>query len=213
MTLAGSLQRLLKVASPALGRPGLLVPNVGGDALALDPALLALLHQRNGFYAFESALHVYAISDRDAKPELIAWNAKSGWRGAFRELAAGYLFFGQDLVGAQFGLKDDRVWRFDPETAEAAELAGSLEEWAALVMAEYRELLLWPLAHEWQVLHGPLLPGTRLVPKIPFVLGGEYTVANLYAAECGRALRFYGHIATQIHDLPDGSKIEFQPID
>jgi hypothetical protein len=69
------------------------------------------------------------------------------------------------------------------------------------------------LAHEWQQQNGPLPPGIRLVPKIPFVLGGEYRVDNLYAADCWRAMRCYGHIATQIHDLPEGAGVSFEPID
>lgn len=210
--IGSSLDQLLDLASPALGGP-VAADSAGKLGFGDEAPLRDLLQRRNGFYAFESALQVFAVADPDAKPELLSWNMATGWQAAFEGLASGYLFFAQDLVGAQFCLRDGCVWRFDPETAEAARIARSLEEWAKTLLTDYRELVLWPLAHEWQLRHGPLVPGTRLVPKIPFVLGGDYAIENLYVADSERALRFYGHLATQLHDLPDGSKVRFEPIE
>jgi hypothetical protein len=44
------------------------------------------------------------------------------------------------------------------------------------------------------------------VPKIPFVLGGPFEATNLYAADAVKAMRFYGNLASQIRELPDGQR-------
>ena len=54
-----SMAKLISISAPALSDSG---PELGEAASALagelKPQLLALLSLRNGFYAFESALHV-----------------------------------------------------------------------------------------------------------------------------------------------------------
>jgi hypothetical protein len=47
----------------------------------------------------------------------------------------------------------------------------------------------------------------RLLPKLPFVLGGEYNLDNLYLANSVEGMRFRGSIARQIQNIPDGNKV------
>lgn len=68
----------------------------------------------------------------------------------------------------------------------------------------------YPLASEWQALHGPLPEGKRLLPKIPFVLGGAYDVDNLYAADALAGMKFRADIWKQLRDLPEGAKVELR---
>jgi hypothetical protein len=68
----------------------------------------------------------------------------------------------------------------------------------------------WPLAERWQDANGPLEAGHRLVPQIPFVLGGDFSAENLYSADDVVALRFRADIAKQIRDLPDGAKVRLR---
>jgi hypothetical protein len=67
----------------------------------------------------------------------------------------------------------------------------------------------YPLAAEWQALHGRLPARTRLVPKKPFVVGGDYVVSNLYDLDAVEGMRFRASLAVQMRDLPDGTKVRF----
>jgi hypothetical protein len=51
------------------------------------------------------------------------------------------------------------------------------------------------------------------MPKIPFILGGQYTFDNLYAGSPLEGMTFKGDLAMQIRDLPDGTKIRLRVID
>jgi hypothetical protein len=153
------------------------------------------------------ALHVFSIGAADHVLELATWNAASrgGWSSA--TCAEGCLFFAEDAFGFQFCLKGNEVCSFDAETGKAEFLAASLEEWAARLLIDFRYLTGHPIAHDWQSTHGPLVPGQRLAPKTPFVLGGEFATTNLYAADQVQLMRLRGRLATQIRDVPDGTQV------
>jgi hypothetical protein len=46
-----------------------------------------------------------------------------------------------------------------------------------------------------------------LAPKVPFVLGGEFELGNMYAADAGSDLAWRAQLAQQIRDLPDGAEV------
>lgn len=194
--------------------------SIGSGSLAAGPLagvpeqLLPLLELSNGFYAFESALHVLPAGAPDGElPGLGEWNSATLWRDAYQELAEGMFFFAEDIFGGQFALRGNEVVSFEPETGEVEVLAGDIEQWAAAVLADYELLTGSGLAHEWQRGHGALAPGTRLLPKRPFVLGGEFTVDNLYQLPAVEGMRLRGQLALQIRDLPDGATIQFKIVE
>ncbi len=135
------------------------------------------------------------------------------WRADYQELANDGVFFAEDVFGVQFCLVNGAVATFDPETAEKMTIATNLEEWAQRILEDYEELTGHPLAHEWQIRNGPLPRGQRLVPKTPFVLGGQYTIENLFPLDAERAMRSRAAIAIQIRDLPDGTNIVLKTVD
>jgi hypothetical protein len=45
---------------------------------------------------------------------------------------------------------------------------------------------------------------------IPATLGGAYAISNIKKISIGEWLSFYGCVAQQIKDLPDGTQIEFK---
>lgn len=175
---------------------------------SLGPQLFRMLKQRNGFYAFESALHVFPLT---CNPEtgLKAWNADSLWRNQYRELAEGLLFFAEDILQDQFCLaqKEKGVFRFCAETGQTKFMAESLEQWAERILTDCRVETGWPLAHEWQLKNGSLPRGQRLMPKIPFFMGGEYKLENLWAGNPLDGMRLKGDLAVQTRDLPSGSRV------
>lgn len=168
---------------------------------------------QNGFYAFESALHVFPDRSTGSELGLDQWNSPQLWRAKYEDMAEGLFFFAEDIFGFQFCIRGGDVCTFNPETGDVEPLARDLHEWAEKILSDYNFLTGYPIGHKWQLIHGPIAPRTRLTPKIPFVLGGKFETENLYARDVVEAMRFRGHLAIQIRDLPDGSQIEFQITD
>lgn len=205
--------KLIGIASPATcDAPPVLTPESEKLAGPLAEELKALLAVRNGFNAFEGALHVRAAGS-DCWGDLNAWNASPGWRDEYRDLAEGGLFFAEDAFGAQFCLHDGAVWTFDPETGAREHLSDTLDGWCGAILADYRVLTGQPLANAWQRANGRLPASHRLIPIVPFVLGGGFDVANLCAVDAERGMRVRANLAAQIRDLPDGAEIRYRLTD
>lgn len=204
LSVGSRLDKLLSVAGSALTAATVEVPSSAGR---LGEELLGMLSRLNGFYAFESALHVRAGGPAAGEPSLQEWNADGLWRDAYDGMADGHLFFAEDVFGGQFSIKDDCVFTFDPETGEGGPFASSLEEWADHVLFDYEVLTGFHVAHDWQQRHGSLPAGSRLVPKRLFVLGGEYSAENLYVLDAAESMRYRAEIAVQIRDLPEGASV------
>lgn len=114
-----------------------------------------------------------------------------------------------DLFGERYGIEPaGSVVSIDAETGERHHFARDLEAWAALILEKPGSLLGAGLGRAWQRLHGPLAPLERLVPRQPFVLGGNYEVSNLVRCPLARALKLYGSLCEQIAAKPDGTEVE-----
>ncbi len=70
-----------------------------------------------------------------------------------------------------------------------------------------------PLAHGWQQRHGPLPPGVRLVPNVPFVLGGDHVVENLHPLPAVQGMQLRTELAVRLRDLPDGTRVRYRVVD
>jgi len=182
------------------------------DLIAMNhaKALRDFLRQKNGFYAFESALHVFPLSENDGM-DILRWNSASLWKETFKtRRLMEVLFFAENIFGEQFCLRGEGVGRFDPETGEIESIADSLEGWAKALLDEPDFFVGHSLAHEWQGKNGSLKPGCRLVPKKPFILGGDLTISNLAEIDAVKGMRFRGELATKLLELPDGSTIRLE---
>lgn len=174
---------------------------------ALVEELRQLLTAKNGCYGFVSALHIFPWQATESEPGLQRWNQPELWIEAYQDMARDALFFAQDIFGVQFCLRQEGVFSFEPETGEFSWLAASLEHWSALILEEYSVLTGYPLAQDWQDQHGALPAGYRLVPKMPFIVGGEFVPENLQAVRSEDAMRNRAAFALQIRALPDGSQV------
>lgn len=172
-----------------------------------------LLDLKNGFCAFEGALHVYSDGGAPGERGLVEWNADGLWKSEYQGMAKGLLCFAEDVFGMQFCLKDGGISRFDPETGEAETMAPDLENWAEMILRDYEFWTGYRLAREWQEEHGPIPKGMRLVPSTPFVLGGGFTTKNLHALEAVKGMCYRASIAVQIRDLPDGASVNLRIIE
>lgn len=205
-----SIQKLLAIASDPIWEkpktfPGFL------SSYALGAELYEMLTVKNGFYAFESALHVFPITTEPGTG-LEGWNSNSLWRKSYGNLTDGLLFFAEDIFQDQFCLStaDSKVCRFNSETGEVKEIGDSLDAWAHSILENHRFLTGWPFVRQWVEKHGPIRAGKRLMPITPFFLGGEYSLEN-FRLESGLDGMFAkGDLATQTRDLPEGSQIRLR---
>lgn len=200
--MSDALGKILSVSSDSIGYAGF-------DSSGLPDGVAALLVARNGFYAFESALHVFHAGTRGEEYDVASWNEDALWRFEYSDLARGFYFFAEDVFGCQFAERNGEVFSFDPETGAAERVGSSVYDWVETLMSDYAVMTGWRLAHDWQARFGALPRGHRLVPRIPFVCGGDFSVENLVSIESVAGMRARGNLARQIRDLPDGSKIEF----
>lgn len=175
---------------------------------SLSSELDALLHVRNGFYGFESALHVFPYKTAGEEIGLLDWNKHSLWISSYEGMAIGALYFAEDVFGGQFCLREDGIYSFDPETADFTKLANSINEWCELILSDYQVITGYSLAHSWQEMNGPIPSGCRLAPKVPFVAGGSYELDNLYVCRSIELMKAGANIALQIRDIPDGSNVK-----
>ena len=203
-----NIEKLISISSESLASSAVACPDFL-QAYRRGPELFRMLQRKNGFYAFEFALHVLPLSS-NPQTGLEGWNAPSLWRGEYQDLAEGLFFFAEDALQDQFCLscKDDRILRFHAETGISEPMGNSLDEWAEVILANFRIETGWPLLHEWQERYGPLPPGKRLMPKTPFFLGGEYKLDNLWAGNSLEGMRLKGDLAMQTRNLPNGATVK-----
>jgi hypothetical protein len=205
--MATPLQQLMAQAEGPLGHPATVDFGIPEGALH---ELATMLTDMNGFIVFGAGVHVFRAGTDGVGPELLDWNTGDPWKDTYGGLADNVFCFGQDVLGTQFGIAEERVVIFDPETGDQEVLGDSLNDWAAWLLEDPEENGTSGLAAEWERLHGPLHADQRLIPRQLFALGGEYTVDNLVVKNAAEAMRIRGPIAAQIHDLPDGAQVSFE---
>ncbi|MFG3002164.1 SMI1/KNR4 family protein [Streptomyces sp. NPDC048340] len=172
-----------------------------------------MLTQMNGFYAFESALHVFPSGEAGLPGRsLEEWNSKLLWRESYGHLMPEVTFFAEDIFGGQFAVgRDGVVYSFNPETAAMSKFSEDVASWQDGVIADWNYVTGYSVGHEWQMRNGPLPPGHRLVPKIPFSVGGEFSFDNMIPVEAAAALRYWGGFALAISESRDGDQFKFNP--
>ena len=191
---------------------------IGGEMIwveSFSPTKLGelrpMLSIKNGFFAFNESLWVLPMSPSLAPYELTSWNVGDLWKSSYSDPSLMKLVcFAFNIFGDQFYLGDDGCGRMDAETGELEPMGLDLEKWASSVIAEPDYYLGTSLARAWRAKNGEIGAGKRLVPKVPFVLGGEFAVENLFAMDALAASRYRGEIATQLRDVPDGSTVKIK---
>jgi len=203
--------KLISIASNELSESSVAIPgSFTGCGPQLMKALSDALSCRNGFFAFEGALHVFPSGKSTMSFCLEEWNSDSLWRAEYGGLANGSLFFAEDAFGIQFCIRNNAVHSFDPETGNLEQISDSLDGWAAAILNDYEFMTGYPLAHQWQLSNGAIPSMHRLIPKVPFILGGEYSVSNLFSIRADAGMRFRGDLARQLRHAKPGTQVEFK---
>src|SRR5882672_8607004 len=134
--MPNNLDRLLSIASSPL-RPS--IPEMPQSLTARNDRtseLYAMLSKINGFFAFESALHVFPLGFGEGLA-LESWNSWSLWRSEYEDLPAGLFFFAEDGFGHQFAIHRSSLVLFDPETGTTIDFAPPLEIWQECIPDDY----------------------------------------------------------------------------
>ena len=208
--LSKTKTKLISIASQAIvADPPALGGRLSASFNGALRELIELLSIRNGFFAFESALHVFP-SSASAPLSLENWNRNELWRLEYPNIPADAVFFAEDIFGGQFAIQSNAVTYMEPETGRFKRVASSFEEFVRRLLTDFRTLTGHRFAHDRQSANGPLGYGQRLAGKIPFVLGGAYDLENFYAARQPDLMRMRGHIAKQIAHLPEGAKVKLK---
>lgn len=194
--MMSALEKLASIGEPTIrtAAPSRveLAAAFGGDVAR---EVMRLLEHKNGFYAFDRALHVFSDLGAPAEPGLIAWNSPESWRRDYEGLADHLVCFAEDIFGSQFCFAGHGIHIFEPETGETVKIAGDLEEWASRVLSARDMLTGSSLAHLWRAKHGEIPPNIRLMPKTPFVSGGRYEISNLHPVDAARSMKLRAKIA------------------
>src|SRR5579884_4262221 len=132
------LNTLLSFKADRLSQEAPYIPaGLAAYAPELANGLLAILWQKNGFFDPVRAFHLFptgSVSLQSGGYDLASWNRGDLWRQEYGPDGQGFLFFAEDVFGEQFAMKGDRIYRFNPETAETTEIAEDLEGWAATLI-------------------------------------------------------------------------------
>lgn len=158
----------------------------------------------DGFY-FNYSLHLYGCSENYPFHDLKKRNELV--HHLFIEfISSDDVCFGEDLFGNQFIFYPDGVGMLTIETGEIEFIAKDFTGWLRELEEETDYYSGESLMLKW-VKDNEIEPYERLTPKIPFVLGGEFNIENLYKTNCKIILEFNAYLAKQIRDLPDGETI------
>ena len=182
--------------------------SVSGEGLPKDLAQMYAAH--DGFRAYGGSLWIYPLSRGDEVYRLTSWNDAATWKANYPQDIERAIFFGCNAFGDQFGVIEGAYGMLDAETGQFEAIGATLDEWAEALMADSEfhlgteQLAIWEQANERLRLHH------RIVPKVPFVMGGSYDVNNYYAMELLSSLLLRGAIADQIYHLPDGAQVRFE---
>jgi len=204
-----TISKLLSISSDGLAKPFDDTFDTSKFGLSSRfPDYFDLLRVRNGFYAFESALHVFPTTHDQNGLDVFSWNQEKLWRESYDGMTDGHFFFAEDAFGGQFSLKEEGIFTFDPETGESQKLCKNISQWCEVILKDYDFLTGHSLMHQWQIRHGKIKQDQRLVPVFPFVLGGDFSIENLRVQQAVAGMRVRGSIAIQIRDVPDGGAIK-----
>lgn len=206
------IDKLINISSDPIGST-ITSSMCPSDWSGLQKELFDLLCQKNGFFAFESALLVRPFIFGGKPTSLEKWNEVQLWKDCYKFELPELFFFAEDIFGGQFAILQNKIVTFDPETGEIEKVSESINAWAKEVLSDYDFFTGHSLASQWQKIHGPIPSGHRLIPKQLFVLGGEFNCDNLMLVEEVKSMRSRGFFATELVDVPDGGQISFELVD
>ncbi|WP_299786799.1 T6SS immunity protein Tdi1 domain-containing protein [uncultured Shewanella sp.] len=134
-----------------------------------------------------------------------------GWVGIKPVQVVGENDFGNLMIEGSEG----KYWRLCPEDVYCEVVAKTREELDQLSTDQefLEDWYMQALVEQAQEHLGPLKEGEKYCLVTPGALGGEYAISNIKTAPLIEMVRFSGHVAHEIKDLPDGAQIKLRVVD
>lgn len=161
--------------------------------------------ESNGGFYFKRSLHLYGFCSEPAFHSILKVN--EFFKKEYGAIAHGKFVFGQDIFANQFAFTANGIFSINSETGESDFLARDFADWLELLSEDIDYLTGINLLQTWESIQSKLQYDQRLCAKKPFVIGGEFSVDNLYAQSYPTYLASNANIALQIYGKPDGTKI------
>lgn len=101
----------------------------------------------------------------------------------------------------------------NPEDSSLEIIASSLDEWFSIIKSDKVTYLYSDILEEWESRNGKILLGEKLIPSIPFIIGGDYELDNFIKCTELEAMRYYSQYAKTLYKLPDGNVVKLKIVD
>ncbi|MFZ7143624.1 hypothetical protein ACLSY0_10915 [Avibacterium avium] len=189
-------KKLLEISKPISNKPDI--------SLNIPQKIKMLFNEFNSYQSFEGALRICCWKE-------IGFRNILGWDDFMRRnIDKDTFFFADNIIGDGFCLKDDLFFKYDFETGDFEFMGEDLERFAKTLLLDYNYFTAYSLAKEWQIKNGVITSKEILLPKIPFILGGEYKHENLVKKPMKYGLEKKIEIKKTLENIPDGEKIIFE---
>jgi len=173
-----------------------------------------LLLQINGFIAFDGGLHIRgAVVAPEWHSLRFIWKGDHALYKLFTNLRSTDIPFGQDYIGDQFILREEKVYRLTAENGELKDLEMDLDGFLKRSRENPVEFLtLHPLL-QFQSEGGKLQPGQLLNALPPYIMKESENGVTLRAIPMFEQITFLADFADQIFGVPDGVEIKLKVVD
>ena len=163
---------------------------------------------------FDGALYVRNNFSTSVFHSIGDWNEYSLWKKFFPEdkLKEVY-FFADNILSYQYGIYDEKVVMLNPEDSSLEIVASSLDEWFSVIKSDKVTYLYSDILEEWESRNGKILLGEKLIPSIPFIIGGDYELDIFIKCTELEAMRYYSQYAKTLYKLPDGNVVKLKIVD
>lgn len=75
------------------------------------------------------------------------------------------------------------------------------------MLDDFDYLTGFTVAPEWQRTRSPMPLGHRLLPRVPFIAGGEFAVDNMVLVTDAERMAYGARLATHVARLQDGEAV------
>lgn len=187
--------------------------NISSEALSqnknlsdIPEELQRLYRDKNGFQVFEGSLRILPCDNNFFRNVITTNSFIKDY------LDKEFYYFADNILGDAFCFHNGKFLKYDFESGEFDSMGSSLETFAETLLSDYNFYTGYSLAKEWQTYYGEIMFDEMLIPKIPFILGGEYKVANLEKSTVLNGLKKKINLYRNLKELCDGEKVQLNKV-
>jgi hypothetical protein len=188
-------------SSNPLRKESFVAPSILSTNTSIEKELIDFLLKKNGCFLFSKSVHIYSDIQLDEVNRLL----REKYDDLFND-EIGIVSFAQDIFGVQFVYNENGIFACDLDTGETQIISESFYHWLDLIFYN-KESFGSDISNAWIKKNGEIDDKQRLVPKLPFCLGGKYEVENLVPMGFQDMVDFYYQFYITTKDVPDGKEI------